>query len=136
MAIQRANPLPVGAYWIDVFEPKAAALTKWLAASKGKIAVRTTQHFEADAGGPARDFIAFEVKTPVPFPSAELGYPTIASKPDITSEETVQRPPPEPGIIEGLNPLGSASSALTSGLFWAGALTLAGVGLYAFVSRK
>lgn len=132
MTLERRNPLPQGVYWQDVFEAKWPALDKWLSANRATVRVRTVQRFEANAGGPARQFLVFEVSAPTPWPATELGFPTIAESGSITSEDTVQRPPPEPDFIDTIkNPLGSVSS----GLFWAGAAALGVLGLVA-LSRK
>jgi hypothetical protein len=132
MTIERRNPLPKGIYWQDVFEPKWPALDAWLTANRSTVRVRTTQRFEANAGGPARQFLVFEVSAPTKWPATELGFPTIASSADITSADTVQRPPPEPDFADTItNPLGSVSS----GIFWAGAVALVALGAVALAKR-
>jgi hypothetical protein len=127
MTIERRNPLPAGTYWIDVFAPKLADWTAWTTLNRGKVKVTTSEHFDANAGGPARDFQAFTVLTPTPFPNVQLGYPTIASGPNITSDDTVQKPPPPKDFLDTIDPAGDF--AMAKALLGVGALTLLGVGI-------
>ena len=147
MALQRGTAIgggktliPAGRYWIDVFEPKWSAWSAFQRSSSGVLQVESTQRFEANAGGPGRDFLIFKVVAPLVWDAVAFGYPTIAPSSGASavrsSEDTVQRPAPEPSFIENLNPLASAESALTGGLFWLGALGLGAAALYGLTSRK
>jgi hypothetical protein len=143
MALQRGTAIgggktliPPGRYWIDVFEPKWSAWSAYQRSWPGVLQVESTQRFQANAGGPARDFLIFKVIAPLVWDAVAFGYPTIAASSVKSSEDTVQRPAPEPSFIENLNPLASAESALTGGLFWLGALGLGAAALYGLTSRK
>lgn len=103
-AVQRANPLPPGRYWIDVFDDNIPIFDQWsLAFSQaGLIRVEATEHFDAKPylppfqdSQPERNWILFRVIAPTPFDQLRFGFPTIAT-PDIDdSSDTVQRPEPE-----------------------------------------
>lgn len=99
-ALERRNPLPPGRYWIDVFEPHSAAFSAWLSRQGGKVRVESTERFPANAGGPAREFVLFQVVQAVPWEGP--GLPTIADAGVRTSADTVERPPPAQGPIDAL----------------------------------
>lgn len=127
MTLERRNPLPAGKYWQDVFDPNTAKFTAWTTLNRGKVRVTSSEHFEANAGGPARDFVVFEVLEPVSWPQKELGFPTINATNVQSSEDTVDRPPPEKDFLDTINPAGDFAAAkllLTFGL-----LTAVGVGV-------
>lgn len=95
--MQRENPLPAGRYWVDVFEADQPAFRLWLESHSGPVKVVSTESHPADGGGPARDWYLFEVAEPVPWEGP--GFPTIATN-VTSSDDTVQKPPPEPGVLD------------------------------------
>ena len=99
-ALERRNPLPPGRYWIDVFEQHSAAFAAWLGRQAGKVRVESTERFAANAGGPAREFVLFQVLEGVPWEGP--GLPTIADAGVRSSADTVERPPPAQGPIDAL----------------------------------
>jgi hypothetical protein len=92
MAVQKANPLPNGLYWIDLFSPSSSSPTTkdgpaiffgWVNANAGRVIVRRTEEFpEPDLGGPKRTWVLFEVKGPPGAFPFGLGYPNITTNPD------------------------------------------------------
>lgn len=124
-AVQRANPLPAGRYWVDVFETDSPDFSSWLGANRSTVSIVSTEHFDANAGGPARDWVLFQVSAPTPWNGP--GFPTIADASVTSSSDTAQRPPPAPDITT-LDPLAAVTTlpALKIGLGLAGvALVLA-----------
>ncbi len=102
--VERRNPLPVGRYWVDVFEKDAASFAAWLAAHKADVRVRTTQHFDTT---PARDWVLFEVVRPVDWQGP--GLPDVATGDVVASSDTVQRPPPEKDALQKISDAFSGS---------------------------
>lgn len=131
-ALVRTEPLPVGRYWIDVFvEPFAnrSIWDVWLqnALMTDSVHVEVTEHRPADSGGPARDFFIFRVKKPLGWMIAEyVGWPNTAPSGIKSSDDTVQKPPPEPGLLDTLR-----KDGLPGWVPWAVGGTIAVVGLVA-----
>ena len=121
MALQRENPLPVGRYWIDVFDDGARfeLADRWFRDNAGAVKVDETETFEANAGGPARVFRIFRVVNPmtVRWPATELGFPTVAGADVKGSGDTVQRPPPEKSPLDELDPTAAAKTLVKAGAF-------------------
>lgn len=119
-AVQRANPLPPGRYWVDVFENDSPDFSSWLAANRSTVSIVSTQHFDANAGGPARDWVLFTTSAPTPWNGP--GFPTIADASVTSSSDTAVRPPPAPDITT-LDPLEAVTTlpAMKIGLALAGA---------------
>ncbi len=94
MAVERRNPLPAGVYWIDVFGANREKFAAWTRANK--VHVSKTESFDST---PPRDWLKFEVTTPVPWDAKTFGFPTIIEPGSTvnTSDDTVQKPPPETG---------------------------------------
>jgi hypothetical protein len=105
-ALVRTDPLPVGRYWIDIFRDNPANLSVWevwLAnyQASGNVVVTKTESRVADSGGPARDWYVFEVRKPTGWGIAQyVGWPNTAPSGIQTSDDTVQKPPPEKGPLE------------------------------------
>ena len=94
MALERRNPLPPGRYWIDVFGDNRPRFTTWARQQKASVKVRVT---ESDVNSePPREWHLFDVSAPVPWDAQTFGFPTVAEPEVQTSQDTVQRPPPEP----------------------------------------
>ncbi len=144
-ALERGDPIPVGVYWIDSIDPEAYADPELvqvaregylLAIQTGQPGayriVRTTHHDSQLIGDqPARDWILFEVRQPIPrWPtSTQWGFPTIAPNGLDTQEgDTVQKPPPEKGPLEGL---GDTSLGIPNWVLLGGGIVLVGVVVYA-----
>ncbi len=87
-ALQRQNPLPVGAYaftnTLSSALPNSTAtyprFQAWLKENSGNVKVRATEtsHGEFNGKPATMDLYVFEVKSPTAWPAAELGgYPDI-----------------------------------------------------------
>lgn len=102
MAIERRNPLPVGLYWVDVFQPDWERFNSWLAKWSAETNVVRSEQFSSNEGGPAREWVLFEVLVPDTVQWLKgLGFPTIAGDRELTSDDTVQKPPPEQPPLDG-----------------------------------
>jgi hypothetical protein len=124
--VERRNPLPPGRYWVDVFQSKSAAFNAWLARNKTAVKVESTESFPGDLDNAyeSRDWVLFRVLSPAPWEGP--GLPTVADASVKTSDDTVQKPPPEKGPLENLPKLPSAAGM--------GAVAAAaGLGLFALV---
>lgn len=108
--------MPVGLYWIDAIGPNRASFKAWRDANAAKVKVRASESFPDSE--PPRDWIKFEVLSPVAWNPRGIGYPTIippGAKID-SSADTVQRPDPVKDPLDQLgDSLGSAGT-LTSRL--------------------
>lgn len=137
--ICREDPIPPGIYWIDSVEPAAFGadeeevqhareLYMRRLDSQNPGAYRIIRTVAHDDGQYDRDWILFQVTAPIPrWPSnAHWGLPTVAPNGANTQEgDTVQRPPPEPGLFED-ETLGIPTWAL-----FAGSVVVLGVVVYA-----
>jgi hypothetical protein len=96
VSLERGNPIPVGRYWIDVFEPNIALFNEW--AKRNNPHIINREHFEQTWGMtdptlyPARDWILFELSAPAPRWDNKLGFPNKATGGISTSDDTVQKP--------------------------------------------
>lgn len=125
MALERRRPLPAGRYWLDVFEPNQLAWGSWVDAMTRMVppraTIEVTQHFEGTDGAGPHDFVIFS--TPgenVAWEAAGLPSPTIAGPEIQTSDDTVQKPPPEPDLVDQLGDLSEHAKGITTGLKVAG----------------
>lgn len=99
-AVERANPLPVGVYWVDVFEDDWEAFSDWLKRNRDGLFVVRVQQFEriAQSGGltteawPARRWYLFKVTQGDSVMWEGPGFPTIARDEQIRSEDTQEIP--------------------------------------------
>lgn len=116
MALERRRPLPAGRYWLDVTPLHKSQWELWrnAMADVDSVKVEHTEHIEAVSGipgvpnAPAHDFVIFSLSNAnVAWEGAGLPSPTIAPATVTTSADTVDRPPPEPGVLEQLQ--GAAS---------------------------
>lgn len=114
MTLMRQNPIPVGRYWIDVFAKDMSRFQTWLGQNVSTVRTETTQHFDTD---PPRDWFLLNVTAPTP----ALGWDflTVAGPGVQTSDDTVQKPPPEkePEITDVIDKV-----AVTAGLLLGGYL--------------
>ena len=104
--LERTSPVPLGRYWIDVFEPKRPVWEAWVAKAGASVHILSTEYYEGDAdeGYPSRNWLLFEVLTPVEWGVAkDLGWPTIASQDVKTSNDTVDKPHVAPFGLPGGN---------------------------------
>jgi hypothetical protein len=115
-AMERANPLPIGRYWVDVFTPQEAAFQDWLKRNKGNVAVTTTESFEPIDDYPGRVWRVFEVNAPVPWEGP--GFPTIAGADIKSSDDTVQRPPKEKEPLDKLSDYGADVGKTAKTILW------------------
>lgn len=136
-AVERANPLPAGRYWVDVFQPDADAFGAWLSSNKATVRVVSTQHFDRNDAGPPRDWYLFEVTAPTPWQGP--GLPTRADASITSSADTVQRPDPLPDPLSqaadtASDLFSSARSAATA--LPTVALVAVGVGVALLIARS
>ena len=128
MALQRANPVPPGVYWVDVPGPATGPQprTRWAESSESK-----RQDFEAwrkkyadrvtvleTKSGDEIAWYLFEVSKSVPWDAVKFGYPTIGKR-GMHQGDTIQAPDlPKTGtdaITEAIEQAGSR--AIGIGLF-------------------
>jgi hypothetical protein len=116
-AVERANPLPPGKYWVDVFTPQEAAFQDWLHRNKANVIVTTTESFDPTMdGSPGRVWRLFEVGTPVTWEGP--GLPTIADPGVKSSEDTAQRPSPEKDPLDKLSDYGTDVAKTAKAVLW------------------
>lgn len=120
MALERENPLPVGVYWLDVWEKDQAMFRKWLADNREKVEVIRTASHKRTSEYPARDWYLFKTHEPVRWEGP--GFPTIATE-DLQEHETADRPPPPKPTIERLEEAAEKVTTAGTGLL----VTLAAV---------
>lgn len=135
MAVERDNPLPRGIYWVDVPGPEQAAFRGWLNlhAGPGHVRVLRTRSTEARDEWPAVDWYLFEVQQPVQWDGP--GFPSIAEQgEETTPEDTVDRPPPEPGPLEQFEDAVTEGAGKTIGVV-AGTAAIGSV-IYLLLRRK
>jgi|SRR5262245_7424249 len=119
MAVERANPLPQGRYWVDLSPDDLLPFNVWLGQNKGSVAVRASSKSATDGW----EWVLFDVVAPAMVFWNGPGYPTIAPA-DATSERDVKQIP----IVQGSGP-GDFATKLVMGLApWALAAVL---GVYA-----
>jgi hypothetical protein len=134
--LERKNPLPIGRYWVDVPSADLPTFQQWLADRPTQIHVDGTALRESNnwlnnlGGGSNADvtWYVFTVKSPVPWFGP--GTPSIADASIVSADDTLTRPPPEPGVLDQL--LGASGSMPTGVKYaiWGGSAILAGVLLY------
>ena len=110
MSVVRANPIPPGVYWIDVWRPSAGkpqqpngepAWLRWFGANTGRVAMLREEQFDSvrDASRTFRVFRVFGKTTDFPF--RELGFPSVAEHDEIESKDVAHNLPTEFGDIFG-----------------------------------
>ena len=133
MTLERRDPLPAGRYWLDVFPANRDAWDRWSNAmdSVGSVTIEHTEHFDADGGSPAHDFVIWSLTAPnVAYRAAGLPAPTIADVGVQTSSDTATRPPPTPGVLEQVEQTAaSLGQSARVGLAVGGAVVVVGVAL-------
>lgn len=123
MTIERRRPLPVGRYWADVFPQNRPAFEAWRNVNSSRVRVVTTEFREGADGAPDHDWVLFDTTEETLWPDDVLGFaPNVASKGTTSSDDTVQKPPPEPSLPD------QASAALSR---MTGAVYLAAGGIVA-----
>ena len=95
MTLERANPLPAGNYWQDVFASYWPGFTQWLQAHQDTVRVTGYETTETNDlldqdGDEARRWYAFSVSAPTQWDGP--GYPTINDSGAKTSDQTVTKP--------------------------------------------
>lgn len=137
--LEKANPLPVGRYWIDVFDAKKSVWDAWLATANiatdpttytgpsDRVQVKKIEYYESfeDNGQtyPGRYWILFKVVEPTPWGvlmAEQLGWPNTAPGSIQTSDDTVQKPDPNDARTDWLPDVGPL-----------GKITIAGTGILA-----
>lgn len=147
MALERSTPLRPGVFWIDIWMPSPTAgrpaagpgsvdgrpiMSRWFEQNVGKAEILKIEEKIGAASQPLRHWYLFQVKQTgtTPFPFRDLGFPTIQKlgAPDViqpqdtnvTSDDTVTKPPPEP--LFDTAPL--IAGVVTAGLIIGGAILL------------
>lgn len=101
--LERQDPVPVGRYWVDVFDVGVRKQTwdNWLESKnldKQRVRLLNHEHFDdswTDWNDSDRDWYLFEVLEPVSWGiQKEVGWPTIAGPEVQTSDDTVSKPDP------------------------------------------
>lgn len=130
MTLERKNPLPTGRYWVDVPSGDLSTFQTWLAERPTQIRVDATAEREAQSitlfgTGSKITWYQFTVLSPVPWFGP--GTPTIATEDIVSIDDTVTRPPPEPGFLDQL--LGASGSVPVAAKYaiWGGAALGAGL---------
>lgn len=111
----KANPLPPGRYWIDIFPDGVAAWVGWSGGNLATVQVEKTELYSGKnklfevlgwvypwvptpqvVEQPDRAWVIFNVSAPTPWTIAEsVGYPNNAPKGVVnTSDDTVTKPDP------------------------------------------
>lgn len=119
MALERANPLPPGRYWVDLSPDDKLPFNVWLGENRGAVVVRASS---ADASN-GWEWVLFEVTAPAMAFWRGPGYPTIADA-SVRSESDVKQVP----IIQGAGPKNFAMKIAVGLAPWALAAVL---GVYA-----
>jgi hypothetical protein len=122
MALERRSPLPVGLYWIDAIGLNRGSFMGWRDANAAAVKVRASESFPDSE--PPRDWIKFEVLSPVKWDPRGIGYPTIippGAKVD-SSGDTVQREDPKKDPLDQLGDALEGAGGTTGRLIQAVAL--------------
>jgi hypothetical protein len=114
-AIERRNPLPVGKYWVDVFEKDGPNFEHWVTKNKGSVFIRATEHFDSD---PVRNWYRFETTAPVLWEGP--GLPTILEPGVTTSSDTAVRPDPPASAVDQAQSLLEGGASAVWGTFGKG----------------
>ena len=138
-AMERANPLPVGKYWVDVFTPQEAAFQDWLRRNKANVIVTTTESYDPIDGSPGRAWRLFEVNSPVMWEGP--GFPTIAGPGVNSSTDTADRPAPEKDPFDKLDfdKLGDEIAKTGKTIMWVGvglAVVVVGGAIIYYMPRR
>ena len=143
--IERTNPLPVGRYWQDIFDPYIDEFHAWLNANSESVFVETTQTFkgsdqsahEAGIDQPRdREFLIFRVIKPVDWNQQHWGFPTVALKSITSSSDTVSRPALPLDVSTQLYDAIPTAKSVMSTLITLGAAAVAVVILIKVMSMK
>jgi hypothetical protein len=106
MTIERTRPLPVGRYWIDVFESHRVAWEAWQNSfvGSGKATVEHTEDFPSDGANESRSFVIFRTNERLVWPDDTMGIGVNVAPASIqSSADTVTRPPPPPSPLDSLS---------------------------------
>lgn len=107
----KTEPLPVGYYWIDVFDDSQnsaniATFHDWIELHHETVSLEAEEEYNASADWnifetePHRIWALFQVKSPTRWDqSLSLGWPNEAHK-GMVSGDTIQKPDPEPTIFD------------------------------------
>lgn len=105
------DPLPVGVYWIDVFDDSQntadiATFHDWLALNETTVRLIREEHYNASADWnifetePHRIWALFEVTAPTLWGQGpSLGFPS-EGRADMVSGDTIQKPDPPKTIFD------------------------------------
>lgn len=83
MSIERRNPLPVGNYWVDVFEPNVSAFEDWLDRNRRTVGLRSS---EAAYKDPSGSWYKFTVIEPTNWEGP--GFPSIIPASEVSSVQS------------------------------------------------
>lgn len=119
MGLERRNPLPTGRYWMHLHQEQGGrSFDAW----RQRVGARLINSaFDADTGW---TWYLFQTTAPAEWNAAEWGWPNTAGPEVRTEADVVQRPPPEPGVLESLE---SAANKTQSRIWYAAAFAVVGV---------
>lgn len=149
--LEKSNPLPVGRYWIDVFEAKKSVWDAWLATANiasdptsytgpsDRVQVEKIEYYEPfeDDGKeyPGRYWILFKVVQPTPWGTLmaeQIGWPNTAPVNIQTSDDTVQKPDPNDARTDWLPDVGPLGKIAIGGTALLTVAVLAGYAVRSF----
>lgn len=120
------DPLPVGIYWIAVSLTSGPSFDAWVRTNPFIKVLKSEQEDPGPITGTAAfTWILFEAEHPTNMPH-HFGFPNIAEKGRETErEDTIDEPPPEPGILEELPTIPDIKIGLSVGAVALGLALLA-----------
>lgn len=142
MTLQRQNPLPIGRYWVDVFDSNARRgagildFSAWIARNADKIVVENTHDYTPLKTGAKGRWYLFSVVADGAKWDTAFGYPTITQSeshpnaPKIEKQEDTGKRPKVyiPSPIEAISDLFGSAKTL--------AIIALGVYLYSQLDKK
>lgn len=143
MPTYRENPVEPGRYWSDLIGPKAIEdWTSWKNAvnrvgEAGKVVIVKTNHHEPSDGQPVREWVLFEVRSPVAY-DHEFYAPMNTAVGVNSEEDTVSRPDPEDlSILPSGDSISRAiRSAATTVTVVVGVVSFAGLAYVVLSNRR
>lgn len=135
MTIERKRPLPIGRYWADIFDRERPAFEAWLNVNASRAKVVASEFKEGAGGAPNHDWVLFETTAETLWPDDVLGFAPNRAEPGTnTSDDTAQKPPPEPGALDQA---AAALSRIQQAAFLAlGGLAVVGVAVLVLVATR
>lgn len=135
MTIERRRPLPVGRYWADIFPQNRPAFEAWRNVNATRARLEATEFKEGSGGAPDHDWVLFSTSAETLWPDDVLGFaPNRADSSVATSDDTAQKPPPEPSFADQAS---AAVAKMQSVVYMTlGGLAVLGLAVLALGARK